>query len=623
MPTVQAIIRRLLPKGSNPHDPGVEPTWEIFPAWPPDLFAVTAALVDRSGCYSHPKIIGDWGTPIFDGDYLGEVRRLSGLWQQLFDSKEERPKEWSPASALPEIQGYWSALQSLNEEVRDPNPLEDPEPKAWWGIAVKLMAIADEASEGIGFILLDQDESYQPPPGAPPGGINPVALYYIDQYRVWDDWNRNAPSPDIKLAPDELVLRYLTSSLCQMVPAGELCVQPKTRTSQIGCTLRSMSHHLALLPPIGEVATHWFMGTPQNDTQPEPLNLLLIPFPYHIDGVCFKQGRHTLGSEAGKWNDGTGNKSFFFQVNQDWLGIGAERLTASKLVSFIINLVEQAAGEVNSVDGVILPEFALTKSLAQEVARELAKVPGMELFISGVFSDEAKDGRGQRNAVYTCIFHGGEPAMEMEQFKHHRWMLERHQITRYHLGACLDPDARWWELIDLSPRRCFFGVFRHRACLTTIVCEDLARIDPVQTVIRSVGPNLLVALLMDGPQLERRWSGRYATVLADDPGCAVLTLTSLGMVLRSVMPGEQEPRQIALWKQPGGDSRELNLPKGAHALLLSLTTVQSTNFTLDGRCDRHKRTGQGGTLGLSLTGVRAITHPAPVPSWVAGAPLRA
>ena len=107
----------------------------------------------------------------------------------------------------------------------------------------------------------------------------------------------------------------------------------------------------------------------------------------------------------------------------------------------------------------------------------------------------------------------------------------------------LDPDLTWWEKINISNRQCFFHVFRQGACLATLVCEDLARIDPVQTVLRSVGPNLVVALLLDGPQWERRWPGRYATVLADDPGSAVLTVTSLGMVRRSVMPGEKAPNR--------------------------------------------------------------------------------
>ena len=152
-------------------------------------------------------------------------------------------------------------------------------------------------------------------------------------------------------------------------------------------------------------------------------------------------------------------------------------------------------------------------------------------------------------------------------------------------------------------------MFRHGASLATLICEDLARVDPVQTVLRAVGPNLVIVLLMDGPQLERRWPGRYATVLADDPGSAVLTLTSLGMVRRSRMPGEKERREVALWKEPGGEARELSLPDGCHALLVTLSPSLETNYTLDDRSDNE------GTVHLSLTGVRGVAHPNPR-SWV-------
>jgi hypothetical protein len=50
---------------------------------------------------------------------------------------------------------------------------------------------------------------------------------------------------------------------------------------------------------------------------------------------------------------------------------------------------------------------------------------------------------------------------------------------------------------------------------------------PGADVMNAIGPNLVIALLMDGPQREHRWPGRYATVLADDPGSAVLTVTCL------------------------------------------------------------------------------------------------
>jgi hypothetical protein len=69
---------------------------------------------------------------------------------------------------------------------------------------------------------------------------------------------------------------------------------------------------------------------------------------------------------------------------------------------------------------------------------------------------------------------------------------------------------------------------------SVLICADLARQDPAADLIRAVGPNLLIALLMDGPQLSHRWPARYAAVPAEDPGTSVQTLTSLGMAERFV-----------------------------------------------------------------------------------------
>ena len=61
-----------------------------------------------------------------------------------------------------------------------------------------------------------------------------------------------------------------------------------------------------------------------------------------------------------------------------------------------------------------------------------------------------------------------------------------------------------------------------------LVCEDLAQIDNVAEVVRSVGPTVIYTPLLNGPQLSSRWAARYASVFADDPGSAVGTLTSYG-----------------------------------------------------------------------------------------------
>jgi hypothetical protein len=155
-----------------------------------------------------------------------------------------------------------------------------------------------------------------------------------------------------------------------------------------------------------------------------------------------------------------------------------------------------------------------------------------------------------------------------------------------------------------------FTVVRWGTSLTVLICEDLARFDPVLPVINAVGPTLVVALLMDGPQLEHRWPGRYATVLADDPGSSVLTLASSGLVRRSSKPGDEGASQIALWKEAGGRAQELKLPKGHHALLLSLTTSDEPQFTMDRRADQ-------GTSRLRLGGVTAVKFPTgAAPAWL-------
>lgn len=71
------------------------------------------------------------------------------------------------------------------------------------------------------------------------------------------------------------------------------------------------------------------------------------------------------------------------------------------------------------------------------------------------------------------------------------------------------------------------------------------------------------------PQLNSRWAARYASVLADDPGSAVMTLTSYGMVQRSRPRGREASPVIALWKDASRGVREIPLEAGAHGVLLT------------------------------------------------------
>jgi hypothetical protein len=171
----------------------------------------------------------------------------------------------------------------------------------------------------------------------------------------------------------------------------------------------------------------------------------------------------------------------------------------------------------------------------------------------------------------------------MRQDKHHRWSLDEGQIDQYHLGGALHPHIRWWEAMEVPRRSIQFVERGDGAVLATIVCEDLAQIDEVAEVIRSVGPTIVITPLLDGPQLSSRWAARYASVLADDPGSAVLTLTSYGMTQRS-RPNRRDPSSIiALWKDPVGGIREIPLEGGAHGVLLTASVDLTVRRSGDGR----------------------------------------
>lgn len=141
------------------------------------------------------------------------------------------------------------------------------------------------------------------------------------------------------------------------------------------------------------------------------------------------------------------------------------------------------------------------------------------------------------------------------------------------------------------------------------MCEDLARNEPVLPVISAVGPSLVVALLMDGPQLQTRWSSRYATVLAEDPGSSILTLTCLGMIRRSRPTGASKDAVIGLWKDREGAAKELVLPDCCHGLVLCLTSKALEQRTIDSRTDG------GNVVEYRLGAVHAVAMKKP-PEWL-------
>ena len=559
--TVLDILKWVLPDGPVLDSTG----WDQVCDWPPDLFAAMAAITERSGLYSDRRFMAYW-----DQDF-----ELTEEWvKRVSDAGEEWSKQGTPPIL---VQDLWRDLIKKHRKARIDN--SSPDSLAWKSIVFALLSIADEASAGVGFPPIDSTRAIQ---------------YAV--YRDYIVWEKNRETDPNAIGGE--LLPYLPHSVCVRVPPVVLCVQPKTNTPGVGCTVRSLTHNLALLPSVANVSTSWQISNKPFDAL-APFNVLVVPFPFSIPGRSFVGLANCFPSNSTE-------RAFRLDPSIWMRGATPEQFAED----FICGLIKSSESELEPVHAVVLPETALRLEFANKVAEILLNKSNLDLFITGVISGNADDAR---NSAAMYRFVDKKRIHSSFQSKHHRWCLDGDQIRQYHLGHVMDPNCRWWEQIDVSYRSCYVTVFRPGATVSVLVCEDLARYDPVLTVMNAIGPNLVVALLMDGPQLEHRWPGRYATVLADDPGSAVLTVTSLGMVSRSAMPGDPLNREIALWKESHGRAKALRLPKGDHALLLTLTNQSVEQFTLDGR-------GDGGyTMRFGLGAAHGIRHSDP-PMWLGPMP---
>jgi hypothetical protein len=266
---------------------------------------------------------------------------------------------------------------------------------------------------------------------------------------------------------------------------------------------------------------------------------------------------------------------------------------AEKLdLDLLDRMIVAARDEVDSVDGVLLPESAVEASEVHDLEALLDR-HGVGMLTTGV-RQHSTQSDPPANWVHTGVNprleKGGSPRacsgeqwFHIRQNKHHRWSLNEKQILQYHLGGALHPDIRWWETMKIPRRAVDFVEHGDEIAIVSLVCEDLAQIDSVADVIRAVGPTLVYAPLLDGPQISSRWSARYASVLADDPGSAVLTLTSFGMVQRSRPHGRDPAPVIALSKDPVRGLREIRLEPGAQGVLLTVCGSRTTRRSADGR----------------------------------------
>lgn len=237
-----------------------------------DLFALTAVLLQRSGAYHH---VAPESKAASVARALGVTKSMRDQWTTLgsqWRAEGERRGQPPPAGLVEIWERFWahrdeSIYASLTPSQTAP---------AWWHLTLALMCIADEAARGMGF---------EPP----------------------------------QMSQASFQARLLEVALQRHIIAGEarfsfstadpdiVCVLPKSRTPMLGCTLRSLSHNLALLPPRGLARAYWLPSEGQNSTadqgrklsqsQSKPLNCLLVPMPFKISARDFRAVR----SDEERW----------------------------------------------------------------------------------------------------------------------------------------------------------------------------------------------------------------------------------------------------------------------------------------------------------------------------------
>lgn len=558
--TIGELLEVVFPMGTNPQDKNAsaeEDPWAAAPIYAADLFAFCAYLINHIG-----------GMGYFDPAAKKTVNPTGKGELEIALTEAQRnacctaATEWKESGSTPDlVHEMWGRINDSWNEVASVHLYRTAAPKypLWWEAAFSLLIVADEACEGVGHYVFDAEGSLEErstrclPDTFQNRTIDAkYAMYRLGNSERWEHKQGQAPRA-----------RKNYVSMGVMANAAVISVQPKGRVTSVGSSLRNMSRNLAAVGPVGAVRCNWQQSaSPCQTKDGEVLNILLIPSPYEIKGRNFRS----------KGNDR-------FEIDQTWL------TNEDQFCSDIRSLVSKAILE-GPIHGIIFPEYSLNYKIFDNLRDKLfdSTESTLKFMIAGSSSNCEGD---KGNFVLTAIWEGDrlkDRVRFFSQRKHQRWRIDASQISTYALGPSLSPSQDWWENHSIGRRELHFFQLAEDAVFTSLICEDMARNDPCHDIIRSVAPNLVFALLMDGPQLSHRWPARYAGALADDPGCAVLSFSSYGLISRSNHQWSGTPsHSVGLLRDSRGLTREITLPPGKDAVIVTLLSERANDKTFDGR----------------------------------------
>lgn len=533
--TVEMCIHRVLPFGTKELKPRTRPDWSSIPRSPEDVFAAVGMLLESSGTLSFFGVASgkphkDFPKLALANDDLEECTAIGKAWND------------NPTMAPAEAQNLWSALLDygrfpLSYQAYRFNPIASRKSTQnyWWSIAFKLFVLSDVACNNVGFAPASKGSSS------------------LDE-EMWSFSIQALASSSVDTSSASIGKSFLLpSSLAPQADADVVCVKPKSLIPRVGSGTRVFSSNLALLPPRGLVRTQWIVGPENSGAKSDSgLNILALPFPYRFSEDEFDVKEIAIGPNE--------KPVTVFKLKQSWL---EDEPFAQFLRDTAEMLTECSQGKGRTIHGIVLPELALNKERFGEFAEFVkSQNPSLEFIVSGT-SENCESDPVEGNYVWTRRFipqssgrhEKSDAYIEVSQSKHHRWNLNGEQIKGYSLdykGSNGLSEASHWENFAGRPRELNFVAYRRKSVFCSIVCEDLARSEPCHEIIRAVGPNLIFALLMDGPQIEQRWGAKYASLFSDDHGCAVMTLSSLALVGLSqrTQPPDRVNHSVLYFRSP-------------------------------------------------------------------------
>ncbi|GAD91192.1 hypothetical protein VHA01S_073_00040 [Vibrio halioticoli NBRC 102217] len=335
----------------------------------------------------------------------------------------------------------------------------------------------------------------------------------------------------------------------------------KTSVPQTGLTLNNLTHSLTCIKPsvLPEVVANKHLKQGYNK---KSYNILFLPWPFTIESDAFKPTTNQIKMDG-------------YFGSFDYLP--DDKYEPSKFLQAILATLRRCG----TIDLIVFPECALSDKTFNKYMITLHRLfdGNAPSILSGIFGNVGSISTNKAKLSFI-----GELGIDtIEQSKHHRWFLDETQVRNYNLASSLDLGRKWWENIAIDRRHLVTLHTANGVKLCPLICEDLARQEPVAQAVRSVGPNLVVSLLLDGPQLDFRWPGKYSAVLSDDPGSSVLSVTAPGMTQRATGLGHPPSRQVALWSEPGGSAETLKIDEDGLGIVIELEVKDEPMWTIDGR----------------------------------------